>query len=213
MRRRQGYTLRVSTTQANHPQIPARCQPSDGSQDTPTAPAQRKTRREDKLHDAEPLVRSRIKIAYGPVPSGGQELDQHIHTLTTAGHRKIFTDKNSGKTALRPQPKACHTFRDTGNTLVVPSLDHYDRNLQDPINMIAELPERGIGFTSPHENPDTTNPGARLDFHVLAALAALIHELTMHGTREGPAAARPRGDLRKHHAPPAQHHGTPTPAC
>ncbi|MFE3686469.1 recombinase family protein [Streptomyces sp. NPDC059095] len=69
--------------------------------------------------------------------------------------------------------KACHTFLDPGDTLVVPSLDRYGRSLQDLINMdqVAELRERGIGFTSLHENLDTTTPGGRLVFHVFAARA------------------------------------------
>lgn len=46
VRRGQGYTLRVSTTQAIHRQILARCRPLDGGQGTPTVPAQRKARRE-----------------------------------------------------------------------------------------------------------------------------------------------------------------------
>jgi len=50
---------------------------------------------------------------------------------------------------------------------VVPSLDRYGRSLQDLINMVAELRERGVGFTSLHENLDTTTPGGRLVFHVL----------------------------------------------
>jgi hypothetical protein len=32
----------------------------------------------------------------------------------------------------------------------------YGRSLQDLITMVAELRERGIGFTSLHENLDTT---------------------------------------------------------
>ncbi|MCW2873551.1 hypothetical protein [Actinacidiphila oryziradicis] len=46
MRRGHGYTLRISTTQAIHRQILARCRPLDGGQGTPTVPAQRKARRE-----------------------------------------------------------------------------------------------------------------------------------------------------------------------
>ncbi|MCC8337492.1 hypothetical protein LMJ38_16310 [Streptomyces sp. R1] len=46
MRRGQGYTLCVSTTQAIHRQNLARCQPLDCGQGTPTVPAQRKARRE-----------------------------------------------------------------------------------------------------------------------------------------------------------------------
>ncbi|MFI6604835.1 recombinase family protein [Nonomuraea sp. NPDC050536] len=71
--------------------------------------------------------------------------------------------------------------------------DRYGRSLQDLINMVAELRERGIGFTSLRENLDTTTPGGRLVFHVFAALAEFIRELIVIGTKEGLAAARARG--------------------
>ncbi|MFF9573128.1 recombinase family protein [Streptomyces sp. NPDC014685] len=83
-----------------------------------------------------------------------------MDALAAAGCRKIFADKKSGKNALRPELKACHAFLDAGATLVVPSLDRYGRSLQDLINMVAELRDRGIGFTSLHENLDTTTPAA-----------------------------------------------------
>lgn len=38
------------------------------------------------------------------------------------------------------------------------NLDRYGRSLQDLVNMVAELRERGIGFTSLHEALDTTTP-------------------------------------------------------
>ncbi|KAB1143440.1 recombinase family protein [Streptomyces luteolifulvus] len=134
-----------------------------------------------------------IKIGYARVSTGGQKLERQIDALTAAGCRKIFADKKSGKTDLRPELKACHAFLDAGDTLVVPSLDRYGRSLQDLINMVAALRERGIGFTSLHENLDTTTPGGRLVFHVFAALAEFIRELIVIGTREGLAAARARG--------------------
>ncbi|WP_058043850.1 recombinase family protein [Streptomyces roseifaciens] len=141
-----------------------------------------------------------MKIALGghPVPqslasTSGQKLQRQLDALAAAGCRKIFADKKSGKNALRPELKACHAFLDPGDTLVVPSLDRYGRSLQDLINMVAELRERGIGFTSLHENLDTTTPGGRLVFHVFAALAQFIRELIVIGTNEGLAAARERG--------------------
>ncbi|MFG1709882.1 recombinase family protein [Nonomuraea sp. M3C6] len=142
---------------------------------------------------AEPLVRTEIKIGYARVSTSGQKLERQLDALTTAGCRKIFADKKSGKNALRPELKACHAFLDPGDTLIVPSLDRYGRSLQDLINMVAELRERGIGFTSLHENLDTTTPGGRLVFHVFAALAEFIRELIVIGTNEGLAAARERG--------------------
>ncbi|WP_432763102.1 recombinase family protein [Actinomadura xylanilytica] len=142
---------------------------------------------------AGPLVRTEIKIGYARVSTSGQKLERQLDALTAAGCRKIFADKKSGKNALRPELKACHAFLDPGDTLVVPSLDRYGRSLQDLINMVAELRERGIGFTSLHENLDTTTPGGRLVFHVFAALAEFIRELIVIGTNEGLAAARERG--------------------
>ncbi|MFF7361857.1 recombinase family protein [Streptomyces sp. NPDC008125] len=67
------------------------------------------------------------------------------------------------------------------------------RSLQGLINMVAELRVRGIGFTSLHENLDTTTPGGRLVFHVFAALAEFIRELIVIGTKKCLAAARARG--------------------
>ncbi|MGW7577211.1 recombinase family protein [Streptomyces sp. NPDC054765] len=127
--------------------------------------------------------------------TGGQKLDRQIDALTAAGCRKIFADKKSGKNDLRPELKACHAFLDRGDTLVVPSLDRYGRSLQDLVNMVAELRERGIGFQSLHEALDTTTPGGRLIFHVFAALAEFIRELIVASTHEGLAAARARGKV------------------
>ncbi|MEU1409684.1 recombinase family protein [Streptomyces sp. NPDC005728] len=109
--------------------------------------------------------------------TGVQKLDRQIDALKAAGCRKIFADKKSGKNDLRPELKASHAFLDAGDTLVVPALDRYGRSLQDLINMVAELRRREIGFTSLHENLDTTTPGGRLVFHVFAALAEFIREL------------------------------------
>jgi DNA invertase Pin-like site-specific DNA recombinase len=61
--------------------------------------------------------------------------------------------------------------------------------------VVAELRRREVGFTSLHENLDTTTPGGRLVFHVFAALAEFIRELIVAGTREGLAAARARGRI------------------
>lgn len=134
-----------------------------------------------------------IRIGYARVSTDGQKLDRQIDALTVAGCRRIFPEKKSGKNDARPELEACHAFLQSGDTLVVPSLDRYGRSLQDLVNMVAALRERGIGFTSLHEKLDTTTPGGRLIFHVFAALAEFIRELIVQGTNEGLAAARARG--------------------
>lgn len=140
-----------------------------------------------------PALRSDILIGYARVSTAGQNLDRQVDQLTAAGCRKIFADKKSGRNALRPELKACHAFLTAGDTLVVVSLDRYGRSLKDLVTMVAELRERDIGFTSLHEQIDTTTPGGRLIFHVFAALAEFVRELIVQGTREGLESARARG--------------------
>ena len=142
---------------------------------------------------AEPATLSDIRIGYARVSTGGQNLDRQIDALTRARCRRIFADKKSGKDTDRPELAAALNFMQPGDTLVVPSLDRFGRSLQDLITMVADLRKREVGFTSLHENLDTTTPGGRLVFHVFAALAEFIRELIISGTREGLAAARERG--------------------
>ncbi|WP_308164889.1 recombinase family protein [Nonomuraea sediminis] len=140
-----------------------------------------------------PVRLTEIRIGYARVSTGGQKLERQLDALKAAKCRRIFAGKKSGKSVERPELAACHAFLAEGDTLVVPSLDRYGRSLADLITMVGELRKREIGFTSLHENLDTTTPGGRLVFHVFAALAEFIRELIVAGTREGLAAARARG--------------------
>jgi DNA invertase Pin-like site-specific DNA recombinase len=133
------------------------------------------------------------RIGYARVSTGGQKLERQLDALRAAGCRRIFAEKRSGRDTDQPELVACLDFMHPGDTLVVPSLDRLSRSLQDPIATVGDLRRRGIGFTSLHENLDTTTPGGRLVFHVFAALAEFIREQIVAGTREGLAAARARG--------------------
>ncbi len=146
-----------------------------------------------ELLAAEPAVLTHIRIGYARVSTGGQNLERQLDALTAAGCRRIFAEKQSGRDTDRPELAACLTFTHPGDTLVVPALDRLSRSLQDLITTVGDLRRRGVGFTSLHENLDTTTPGGRLVFHVFAALAEFIRELIVAGTREGLAAARERG--------------------
>ncbi len=153
---------------------------------TPAQPSQ-------DLLAAEPAAPTGIKIGYARVSTGGQNLERQLDALKAAGCRRSFAEKKSGKDTDRPELAAALAFMQPGDTLVVPSLDRLSRSLQDLITTVAELRRREVGFTSLHENLDTTTPGGRLVFHVFAALAEFIRELIISGTREGLAAARARG--------------------
>ena len=63
----------------------------------------------------------------------------------------MFADKQSGKTAGRPELAGCLDYFRVGDTLVVPSLDRLSRSLQDLFAFVAGLRRRGTGFRSVHE--------------------------------------------------------------
>jgi len=138
-------------------------------------------------------VSTQIRIGYARVSTGGQKLERQLDALRAAGCQRIFAEKQSGRDTDRPELTACLEFMTAGDTLVVPALDRPSRSFQDLITTVGELRRREVGFTSLHENLDTTTPGGRLVFHVFAALAEFIRELIVSGTREGLAAARARG--------------------
>src|SRR5699024_5277611 len=110
-----------------------------------------------------------------------------------AGCAKVFADKASGRDAHHGELQACLAYLRSGDTLVVTSLDRLARSLADLITLVGDLRRAGVGFRSLHEALDTTTPGGRLVFHVLAALAEFIRELIVEGTKEGLAAARAAG--------------------
>lgn len=141
----------------------------------------------------EPAVLTGALVGYARVSTKAQLLDRQIHALNQTGCIRIFADKKSGKTAEREELWKALDYLRPGDILVVPSLDRLGRSIQDLIALVAGLRGRGVGFTSLHENLDTTTPGGRLIFHVFATLAEFIRELIVQGTNEGLEAARARG--------------------
>ncbi|WP_018685394.1 recombinase family protein [Actinokineospora enzanensis] len=145
--------------------------------------------------DGDPLdaIGGGDRIGYARVSTVGQLLRRQTDALAAAGCRRVFREKLSGRTAERPELRECLEFLQPGDTLVVTELSRLGRSLHDLLAIVASLRKRGIGFTSLHENLDTTTPGGRLVFHVFAALAEFIRELIVEGTHEGLAAARANG--------------------
>jgi DNA invertase Pin-like site-specific DNA recombinase len=144
--------------------------------------------------EADPLAAEPASpTGYARVSIGGQKLNRQFDALKAVGCRRVPAGKTSGRDTDRPELAACLDFLAPGDTLAVPSADRLCCSLQDLITTVGDLRRRGVGFTSLHENLDTTTPGGRLVFHVFDALAEFIRELIIVGTREGLAAAGARG--------------------
>lgn len=134
-------------------------------------------------------------IGYARVSKQQQDEALQLDALTTAGCKKIFTDKITGSTFERKELTAALAYVRDGDTLVVWKLDRLGRSLKHLIDLLTTLQNRAIGFISLTEQLDTTTPGGKLIFHIFGALAEFERDLIRERTNAGLQAARARGRL------------------
>jgi DNA invertase Pin-like site-specific DNA recombinase len=132
-------------------------------------------------------------VGYARVSTADQQLALQEDALTQAGCGRIFTDTMSGAKADRPGLAAALSYLREGDILAVWRLDRLGRSLKDLIEIVTTLEQRGIGLKSLQESMDTTTPGGKLIFHVMAALAEFERGIIRERTQAGLKAARARG--------------------
>ncbi|WP_439855983.1 recombinase family protein [Pseudomonas yamanorum] len=135
-------------------------------------------------------------IGYARVSTEDQNLALQILALKAAGCVKIYTDQGySGSLSSRPGlDRAMRRLKPDGK-LVVWRLDRLGRSLSHLVQLLEQLARRGVRFQSITEHIDTTSPGGRLIFHMMAALAEFERALISERTRAGMSAARAEGKL------------------
>lgn len=132
-------------------------------------------------------------IGYSRVSTNDQDHALQTDALTKAGCVKVFSDTASGTLDRRPQLDKALEYLRPGDTLVVWKLDRLGRSVKHLITTVTELGKRGVGFRSITEGFDTTTPGGKLLFHVLAGIAQFERDIISERTHAGLAAARARG--------------------
>jgi len=135
------------------------------------------------------------KIGYARVSTRGQCDDSQVDELLAHGcdPDHLFIDHGvSGKHANRPQLDAALAYMREGDVFVITRLSRAMRSLKHLLTLADELRERGIGLVVLKQHIDTTTPGGRLHFHMLAAIDEFQRELIVEGTKEGLAAAKAR---------------------
>ncbi len=135
-----------------------------------------------------------MKIGYARVSTDEQCLDLQLEALRAAGCARVFEDVGiTGAATERPGLADAMAALQDGDVLVVWKLDRLGRSLAHLVGLLEELGEAGIGFASLTECIDTTTPGGRLVFHIMAALAEFERSLIAERTRAGMRAAKDRG--------------------
>jgi len=135
-------------------------------------------------------------VGYARVSTDEQKLDLQLSALKVAGCHRIYKDHGrSGSSFDREGLESALKSLKPGGTLVVWRLDRLGRSLSGLVQLIDQLGKRQVHFRSVMENIDTSSPGGRLMFHLMAALAEFERALISERTRAGLNEAKAQGKL------------------
>ncbi len=135
------------------------------------------------------------KIGYARVSTEEQVLDMQIDALTGAGCDPIETDHgiSGGAEALRPGLHRALSVLKPGDAFIVFKLDRLGRSVLHLSDLLTRFNKDGIHFVSLSEGINTTTPGGKLVYHIIAAVAEFQRDLIRENTVCGLEAARARG--------------------
>jgi len=140
-----------------------------------------------------------VKVGYARVSTNEQDAQTQRDFLLAAGvdEDRIYSDvgftgKNAQREGLR---QALAAVRD-GDTLVVPKMDRLARNVEDTLQIVRELTERGVIFQMGHTVYDPHDPWSKLFLTFLAAIAEAEGGWISLRTQEGMARPSVRKKLK-----------------
>lgn len=137
-----------------------------------------------------------MKIGYCRVSTFEQNLSLQIEALKQAGCERIFEDRGvSGSTMNRPALIAAKEFCRAGDVLMVWKLDRLGRSVSGVVSFVEALEANNINFSSLTEGCGTKNPGERLLFNFLCAIAQWEREVIKERAMAGLVAARKQGRI------------------
>lgn len=132
-------------------------------------------------------------VGYERVSKADQREYSRTDALDAARCERTFIDHASGTLSHRPALSDALAYLRSGDTLVITKLDRLGRSVNNLIELSDELDRREVGLRVLTQGIDTTTPGGKLFFHMLAAIAEFEHGLIVERTTAGLAAARARG--------------------
>ncbi|MCY4129536.1 MAG: recombinase family protein [Gammaproteobacteria bacterium] len=133
-------------------------------------------------------------IGYARVSTTGQNLESQIEHLQAEGCDTIFQEKLTGFDRRRPQLERLLSSLQSGDTLLVTSLDRLARSTNDLFAITQKIEAAEASFRSLREPwADTTSSMGKFLFTVFAGLSELERNIINERTEEGRASARKRG--------------------
>ena len=133
------------------------------------------------------------KVGYARVSSTGQSLEVQLQKLNDCKCERIYKEKRSGRTAERPEFKACMNYLREGDTLVITKLDRLARSVAHLSQIAKEFEKEGINLIVLDQSIDTSTSTGRLLFNMLSAIAEFENDLRSERQIEGIVKAKQNG--------------------
>jgi DNA invertase Pin-like site-specific DNA recombinase len=141
---------------------------------------------------------SGLELGYARVSTIKQSLDRQLDVLAAVGipGERIYVDKKTGTTIDREGLSQLLVYARPGDTIVVHTLDRIGRNLHEVLNLVHELPEKGVGVRSSADPPpiNTADEGmGRIAFLPPALFAEMERTFTAERAAHARAVAEAGG--------------------
>lgn len=137
------------------------------------------------------------RVGYARVSSSDQDLTIQLQVLTSAGCKKIFSEKESGsKQTGRIQLDACLDYLREGDTLVITRIDRLSRSLRDLQNLVHDLKNKGINLEATEQSIDTSSASGNAFLNMLGVFAEFEVTLRRERQLEGIARAKSAGKYK-----------------
>lgn len=138
-------------------------------------------------------------IGYARVSTRGQQADRQVEDLMAAGVRRddLYVDHGiSGARTSRPGFDQALAALQSGDTLVIATLDRLGRSTQSMLTFAQQLRERGAGLRVLNlggGDVDTSTPMGSMVFTVMAALAQMELDIKRERITDSVAKRRAAG--------------------
>ena len=134
-------------------------------------------------------------FGYARVSTSQQSLDLQINALLEAGveHRRIFTDKVTGKDLDRKGLQDLKVKVERGDLILVKKLDRLGRDTADMVQLIKYFDEVGVSVRFMDDGISTEGTMGKMVVTILSAVAQAERQRILERTNEGRIEAMSKG--------------------
>lgn len=132
-------------------------------------------------------------LGYVRVSTVEQNEARQMETMQKYGVEKVFCEKVSAKTLLRPKLQELLEFAREGDTIVLHDFSRIARSTKDLLYLVELLNCKGITLISNKEQIDTSTPTGKLLLTVIGAIYEFERSNLLERQAEGIAIAKAKG--------------------